>query len=114
MNRERLKAVGIDYGQGVERFVGRSELYESYLLKFFTDAPLNGLDGLIRDGNYEEAFHKAHDIKGMAGNLSINGLFKEIGLLVEALRNGDEADKCLEALCRAAIAYQNAESAVKA
>lgn len=44
---------------------------------------------MIEDKNFDQAFDCAHTLKGVAGNLALNPLFKKISSIVEKLRAKD-------------------------
>lgn len=91
MNIVKLQEAGINYEEGLKRFSNKAELYEKYLVKFFSDPLFAELGNYISEKNYTEAFKCAHTLKGLSGNLSITGLYKYISVMVEALRNNETA-----------------------
>ena len=97
MNREKLEAGRVDYADGLKRFANRAPLYEKYLSKFVTEEDFSNLQAKMAQEDYEEAFKIAHALKGVAGTLSLQPFFKEMKVLVEALRakNGEEAQRLL-------------------
>lgn len=86
MNRESCIAAGIDYDSGLAHFAGKADLYEKFLLKFPADTTFADLEKAMADEDTKAAFIAAHTLKGVTGNLSLNGLYKDILPLVEALR----------------------------
>ncbi len=92
MNRYKLSKAGISVSEGVRRFGGNVERYETLLKKFPTDTHFQAMCSSIKAGNAKEAFAAAHALKGAVGNLSMNRLFVDIQPLVEALRVGDVAN----------------------
>lgn len=88
MKTEKLLAAGIGYDDGVRRFCGKAALYEKYLLQFPQDENYTRMAAALQSGDCETAFRCAHALKGVAGNLSLDGLFQQICPLVEALRSG--------------------------
>ena len=89
MNIMELKNAGVDYESGLKRFSNKAELYEKYLVKFFSDTSFLALGNYISEKNYTEAFKCAHTLKGLSGNLSITSLYEHICVMVEALRNNE-------------------------
>jgi hypothetical protein len=89
MDKRLLAGAGIDYGEGAARFGGAAALYEKYLLKFPNDPTFPALKDAMEKGDAQAAFDKAHALKGLTGNLSLNALYGSTKPLVEALRGGD-------------------------
>lgn len=88
MVEEELLAVGVNYKGGIKRFGGKSAIYEKYLAKFPMDTNYNDMMLALEQKDYDAAFKHAHALKGLAGNLSLDKLYKQIVPLVEALRVG--------------------------
>ncbi len=86
MDKTILLFAGINYQSGIARFSGQEQLYEKYLKKFITDREFAGLCTAMEAKDYEAAFNSAHTLKGMIGNLSIDGLSEILAPLVEMLR----------------------------
>ncbi len=86
--KSELIAVGVDYESALERFMGKENLYQRFLIKFLDDKNFQSLEESLRDKDIEEAFKSAHTIKGLSGNLGFNKLSDTVVPLVEALRAG--------------------------
>lgn len=86
MNIEQLKASGIDYDEGLDRFSGNSHLYEKYLKKLLDITLYEEMKQAIEHGDIEVAFDCAHKLKSLIGNLSINHFYNEIKNLTDQLR----------------------------
>jgi HPt (histidine-containing phosphotransfer) domain-containing protein len=91
MDKEKSIQAGIDYDQGVNRFMGNVALYEKYALKFLDDTTFAQLETAMSDKNVKDAFYQAHTLKGVSGNLSFNKFLDTIIPVVEALRKEDMA-----------------------
>ncbi|MCI2056543.1 MAG: Hpt domain-containing protein [Oscillibacter sp.] len=89
MNREHLIAAGVDYDEGLHRFMGKTEKYEKYLRMIFQESSMDDLLRFLQEKNYSEAFRAAHTLKGNSGNLSMNRFYHTINPLVETLRGSD-------------------------
>lgn len=87
MDKEKCVNAGIDYEQGVNRFMGNTALYEKYALKFLDDTTFAQLKEAMKAKDTDQAFAQAHTLKGVAGNLSFNVLLSKIVPVVEALRS---------------------------
>lgn len=92
MNIELLKACGVDYEDGLDRFSGNSALYEKYLNKLLNDTMYEKMKELLNEGDIQGAFEAAHKLKAFIGNLSINHFYEELKSLTEELRAGIKRD----------------------
>ena len=77
--KEGLISQGVDYNTALERFMGKDDLYERFLVKFLDDENFSKLG---------EAFKCAHTLKGLSGNLGFDNLLEEDVRIVEILRSG--------------------------
>ncbi|HAN59044.1 MAG TPA: Hpt domain-containing protein [Erysipelotrichaceae bacterium] len=89
MNREYLITLGIDYDDGLNRFVGNKDMYEKFLLSFKDDPSYAQMLTAIEAKDAKAAFNAAHSLKGLSGNLSMKKLYERVCVLVEELREGD-------------------------
>lgn len=112
MNSERLRAAGVDYDEGVNRFVGKSALYEKFVGKYPEDASFQTLRDALEQEDVHTAFRAAHTMKGTVANLSFNRLLERVGPLVEALRNEDLA-QAKELLSPVETAYRQVIEAIR-
>ena len=88
-NLEIIKTWNVDLGPTLERFCDDVELYVSCLQAFAEDRAFGELGEHIKAEEYSAAFDSAHTLKGVAGNLGLNDMFKAISNIVEPLRAGD-------------------------
>lgn len=90
---ERLKTElsknGVDLVTVLDRFLGREDLYEKFLVKFLADENFVKLEEAVEKKDAENAFIAAHTLKGVAGNLGLDGIMNPLIPMVEALRSGD-------------------------
>jgi len=92
MDRQACLKVGINYDEGVARFVGNAEMYERFLGEFLKDGTFAELEAAMEQSNVRDAFTAAHTLKGLTGNLSLDALYKKLVVLTDALRGeGDLA-----------------------
>lgn len=96
MNIEMLKANGIDYDEGLERFSGNEQLYSKYLRKLLTSNIYLEMRAAALNGDIQEAFEAAHKLKSFLGNLSIGHFYDQIKILTEELRAGVSKDYQVE------------------
>ncbi|MCL2675113.1 MAG: Hpt domain-containing protein [Firmicutes bacterium] len=86
-----LEQYGINVATGTARFSGNTALYHKYLKRFPEDENFNKLTAALETSDAEAAYHAAHTIKGVAGNLSVDSVFEASLPLNEALKAGDIA-----------------------
>ncbi|MDD2647678.1 MAG: hypothetical protein PHI27_08950 [Eubacteriales bacterium] len=93
MNKTELLKYGVDYSEGLRRFVGHDDIFRGYLLEFLSESGFRRLEDDIKACRYSEAFKEAHALKGLTGNLSLNGLHSELVALVELLRENASGER---------------------
>lgn len=92
MNIEILKAGGIDYEEGLERFSGNEKLYFKYLKKLLTSDTYENMREEALRGDVQRAFESAHKLKAFIGNLSIGHFYDQLKELTEDFRAGEKRD----------------------
>lgn len=109
---QRLKDCGVDVDGTVRRLMNKVDLYERLLRRFPEDQSYDQLKNALKEGRVEDAFHAAHTLKGVSGNLGLNRLMEADSILVEVLRKGvsDGADEAMEAVSGA---YQETVEAIR-
>ena len=70
--------VYVDFNEGIKRVMNNAKLYVKLLTKFKTDANMEELSATLAAGDLEKAQVLAHTIKGIAANLSLTELFKQV------------------------------------
>lgn len=89
---ERLKTElsknGVDLHTVLDRFLGREDLYEKFLVKFLADDNFSKLEEAVKREDAENAFIAAHTLKGVTGNLGLDGIMDPLIPVVEILRSG--------------------------
>lgn len=101
-NSDRLV---LDYGDGLKRFSNMAALYHKHLKKFLDDTTYRQLAAAMEEQDYELAFRQAHTLKGVAGNLSLAGLYNQLIPFVEGLRNGADIEQAKALLPKVEAAY---------
>ncbi|MEF9971731.1 MAG: Hpt domain-containing protein [Oscillospiraceae bacterium] len=84
---EKLKEYGADVDGAMRRFLDDEELYKSCFVIFLEDKAFLKLEEALAVEDYEKAFECAHTLKGVAGNMGLNPIYKVICDMVEALRS---------------------------
>lgn len=78
----------IDTASAKERFMGNYSLFTKFLFQFSKGTLFDELEQRLDAGNVTEAFETAHNMKGVAANLSLRLIEKPLYFVVEALRIG--------------------------
>lgn len=86
---QQLREAGINFETGSERFLGNEKLFISFLHKFPKDPSFSQLCSHMEHKEVTAAFREAHTLKGVAGNLSLDGLSALLIPFVERLREGN-------------------------
>jgi HPt (histidine-containing phosphotransfer) domain-containing protein len=68
----------IDFEDGKKRVMNNAKLYVKLLAKFKAGTNLDDLNAALDAGEMEKAQVAAHTIKGVAANLSLTELFKQV------------------------------------
>lgn len=92
MNKEKLTAAGIAYDEGLDRFMGNSALYEKMLAKFAADGSFSAARARFAEGDWKSFQESIHTLKGVSGNLSLNGIFAVTSEIMRLLRADERAE----------------------
>lgn len=84
-----LEAWGVNMTEVMERFLDDKGLYADCLNTFVQETGFDALSKSLQEKNYEQAFNDVHTLKGVAGNLGLDPLFKSLSTMTEALRAKD-------------------------
>lgn len=87
---ENLKKYGANTEEALQRCMNNEALYLKLVDRFLEQNAFPGLKEAIYKHDLEGAFHVAHSLKGVLGNLSLTPLFKIIYEMTELLRNRTE------------------------
>ncbi len=63
---------------------------EHFVFRFLDDNSMDTLCTALKDKNYNQAFHSAHNLKGLAQNLGFIRLASSAGNISEVLRSENE------------------------
>lgn len=89
MDSIKWKSHGINYEEGLKRFLGQEDLYHEILKVFIQENTMHDLEVAMKEEDYESAYRAAHTLKGEAGNLSLDWLYHSTCEFVEALKRKD-------------------------
>lgn len=71
-----LKDAGLDTDKAIQRFMGNSDLFIKFILKFPECMNFNAMLNALEQENEEEFYMLVHNLKGNAGNLGINNVYE--------------------------------------
>lgn len=93
--KEQLEALGIDVDSALTRFMGLEALFAKSLSLFIADTSIETLKAAMQANDLEKAYAAAHTIKGVCGNLSMDGLYSKAAELCTLLtaKNGQAAQE---------------------
>lgn len=89
MDKEKLKAYGVDYENAVKRFAGNEALYEKFLKKLTEDDHLAIGEQAMKEERYEDVLEAVHALKGVAGTLGMTELFQAASVVVASIRKNE-------------------------
>ena len=89
MDKEKLKAYGVDYENAVKRFAGNEALYEKFLKKLTEDDHLAIGEQAMKEERYEDVLEAVHALKGVAGTLGMTELFQAASEVVASIRKNE-------------------------
>ena len=86
MNKSVLKECGVDYDEGVERFMGKAELFERLLKNFLVENTFEAAKTACEADDYDGILKAIHSMKSVTGTLSMNELYKKCCDIVVDIR----------------------------
>lgn len=91
---DELLTVGLNVPEMVEHFMDKEEMFLKYLTKFFESADdvVLELTAAVEKEDYQAALFAAHALKGLAGNIGLNGVFLPAKKMVDDIRADDFSD----------------------
>ena len=96
--------VGLNVKDMIEHFMDSESMFLKYLYKFFdsADSVVLELTSAAEREDYQQMLFSAHALKGLAGNIGLNGVFLPAKKIVDDIRSGDEFRKLQENYYKAA------------
>lgn len=85
--KQELLNAGVDLEGAMERFLNNEAMYEKFLKKFLADPNYQGLVAAVAEKDCKKAFTAAHTLKGVCGNLALQGLYHAVCDQVECFRS---------------------------
>ena len=85
--REKLQTVGVKYDEVLKRFMGKEDFYLRMLRKFLDDKNYEGLKTAVEEKRWADAFTYANTVKGLCGNLGLDGILEYAVPLTDEVRS---------------------------
>ena len=110
--KQELIGWGVDWKDVSDRFMGNEDLIETFMIKFLKDKSFSDLTYGMQKKDAKEAFVGCHSLKGVTGNLALNGMRDDVLELTEILRKGslDGADELYQ---KVKVSYENLTGILK-
>jgi len=89
---EKLRAVGANVNEGLQRCVGNETFYLKLVEKAIRDPAFDNLREAVEKGDLKRGFEIAHALKGVTANLALTPLCVPIGEITELFRHRTETD----------------------
>lgn len=91
MDRDILTKSGVEYDEGIEKFLGEKELYDELLVNFLTDNTFDEAKSCVEREDYEGVLRTIHAMKSVTGTLCMNKLYRKCCQVVDSVRAKDFA-----------------------
>ncbi|MBP3818946.1 Hpt domain-containing protein [Butyrivibrio sp.] len=92
MNIEKLRELGANVDEGLERCMGMEDFYLEMIELGLSDDRFEALGKALEEGNLDRAFEDAHALKGVVGNLALTPLYETVSEITENLRTKVQTD----------------------
>ena len=95
---EKYEAAGINYKKGLERFMGKEDVYNKYLGAFLYDGSFEEFCAGVEVNDMDMAEKALFTLRGTIGNLSMDRLLAAIDAAIAGVRSkksDDEIDKLI-------------------
>lgn len=111
---DEMLTVGLDVPEMIEHFMDREDMFMKYLYKFFdaADSVVLELTAAAENEDYQNMLFTAHSLKGLAGNIGLNGVYLPAKRIVDGIR-ADDTSRCAEDFRQLQDAYYHAQDIVK-
>lgn len=92
LSLDGLKELGANIEDGLERCMNNEEFYLQMAEMAMNDPAFEQLDEMVRAGDLDGGFEKAHALKGVLNNVSLSSLAEPVMEITEYLRARTEMD----------------------
>lgn len=114
INIDILNNIGIDYSEGLERFMFDQELYEAVLSAFVESDAYDKSIKAYKDNNIENLMYVVHEVKGSSGNAGLYKLYVESCMLMNLLRSPSYTeDEYIDCYNKYIVEYEKVYKGIK-
>ena len=89
---DNLTELGANVAEGVARCMGKEDFYLKLVNMVVADDGYERLKAAIEAHDLDEAFERAHALKGAVSNVSLTPLLEPISTMTELLRDRSDID----------------------
>lgn len=89
---DALNSVGANTAEGLERCLNNEAFYLRLVKMAAEDNGFEQMKAAIEKGDLDEAFERAHALKGVLGNVSLTNVLEPVKEITEDLRSHTEKD----------------------
>ena len=88
--RSELSEVGLDCTEMIEKFMDSEAMFLKFFKKFFVaaDSVVQELSAAIAADDHAAIENRAHALKGLSGNIGLNGVYNPAKKIVDDVRAG--------------------------
>jgi HPt (histidine-containing phosphotransfer) domain-containing protein len=88
--RAELREVGLNTDDMISRFLDSEEKFLKYFKSFFgaADGVVSELNEAVNNGDLSAIERSAHALKGLSGNIGLNGVYGPAKKIVDDIRAG--------------------------
>lgn len=90
MDEKLVELAELDTQSGLQHFAGKQAMYEKYLGKFESSENYAYAVEAFEKRDYNNVLKEVHALKGIAGTLGMNRLFRVSQEIVDVIRSGNE------------------------
>jgi HPt (histidine-containing phosphotransfer) domain-containing protein len=112
MDRQILKDSGIEYEQGLEKFLDMEDLYNGLLKDFLDDNSFEEAKAAVEAMDYDTVHKTVHAMKSVTGTLCMNELYEKCCEVIDYLRNA-RLNEMEQAFKEAYELYQKVTEGIK-
>ncbi|MGN0595415.1 MAG: Hpt domain-containing protein [Hominimerdicola sp.] len=103
MNGKLLVEAGVEYFEGVKKFMNRTDVYERLLKNFIKENSFEEAKNAIEQKDYETVLKSIHGMKSVTGTLCMPFLYEKCCSVVDNIR----ANQLVQAESDFALAYDS-------
>jgi len=89
MDHALLINAGIDCKVGIGRCMGNEALYSRLLSRMLDDTNVPRTRAFLAEQDYEGAYARLHELKGVSGNLGMDRVFEISSAMLRLMREND-------------------------